>query len=239
MSLPFWDIDAAVAEVERCTEKGFRGILFTGEPQRFGLPILGNSHWDPLWSVAQAAGFPIHFHIGAGDDSPQLTPERLQATGREGSSAYLATSMLMKNAAQTADLISCGLLPRFPDLKFVSVESGIGWIPTVMEMTDYAVQQWSTKYELLPSELFKRQVYSTHWFEQAAPQHLLGSIPVDNIMFETDFPHPNCLYGKREIAETIERGLAPLSEEDRRKILWDNAARLYHIETPVEALAGR
>jgi predicted TIM-barrel fold metal-dependent hydrolase len=238
MSLPFWDIDAAVAEVERCTGKGFRGILFTGEPQRFGLPILGSSHWDPLWSVAQAAGFPIHFHIGAGEESSQLTPERLEATGRAGSSAYLATSMLMKNAGQTADLITSGLLPRFPELKFVSVESGIGWIPIVLEMTDYAFQQWSPNADLLPSDLFRRQVYSTHWFEQAAPQRLLGSIPVDNIMFETDFPHANSLYGKQEIAATIERGLGPLNEEDRHKILWENAARLYHIEAPVKTLAG-
>ena len=67
MSTPFWDVDAAVAEVERCADAGHRGMLFTGEPQRFGLPYLGESHWDPLWAVAQDAGLPIHFHIGSGD----------------------------------------------------------------------------------------------------------------------------------------------------------------------------
>src|SRR5579872_1023545 len=51
-SLPFWDVEASVAEVERCAELGFRGILFTGEPQRFDLPTLGDPSWDPLWGAA-------------------------------------------------------------------------------------------------------------------------------------------------------------------------------------------
>jgi uncharacterized protein len=239
MSLPFWDIDAAVAEVERCTDKGFRGILFTGEPQRFGLPPMGSPHWDPLWSVAQAAGFPVHFHLGSGEDSAgtrlAAEAERMQIT-RPGTFAYLQTSLLIKNAGQCADLITSELLARFPDLRFVMVESGIGWIPTVLEMTDYIYTAFSGHNEILPSDLFRRQVYSTVWFERAAPQCLFGHIPIDNIMFETDFPHPSCLYGGREIAEAIEGALAFLGEENRRKILWDNAAQLYHIETPVQAL---
>ena len=46
---PFWDVDATVAEIERCAALGHRGILFTGEPQQFGLPLLGDRSWDPLW----------------------------------------------------------------------------------------------------------------------------------------------------------------------------------------------
>jgi predicted TIM-barrel fold metal-dependent hydrolase len=48
---PFWDVDAAVAEIERCAAAGHRGVLFTGEPQRFKLPYLGDRHWDSLWSA--------------------------------------------------------------------------------------------------------------------------------------------------------------------------------------------
>ena len=64
VATPFWDIPATVAEIERAAAAGARGVLFTGEPQRYGLPVLADKHWDPLWSVAQAAGLPIHFHIG-------------------------------------------------------------------------------------------------------------------------------------------------------------------------------
>jgi predicted TIM-barrel fold metal-dependent hydrolase len=231
MSLPFWDVDASVAEVERCSELGFRGILFTGEPQRFGLPTLGNPHWDPLWEAAQAAGLPVHFHLGSGEDSSEQTPERLATTGRDGTIAYAGARLVLKNGIQCADLICSGLLPRFPELKFVSVESAIGWVPTDREQTDYIYRAYSGTDENKPSDLFRRQVYVTYWFEQAAPRRLLGEIPVENVMFETDFPHPSCLY-RQEVTQAIETGLAGLSEEARHKILWGNAASLYHIEQP-------
>ena len=86
MSMPFWDIDATVKEIERGVDAGHRGILFTGEPQRFGLPFLGEQHWDPLWSIAQEAGLPIHFHIGSGDIDVVFGPERI---ARYGTAAHL------------------------------------------------------------------------------------------------------------------------------------------------------
>ena len=88
-----------------------------------------------------------------------------------------------------------------------------------------------SEWELLPSEYFARQVYSTYWFEQVAPTKLLGEIPVDRILFETDFPHPTCLYGN--VHEKIETSLAGATDEQRRRILWANAAELYGVEAPV------
>ncbi len=69
-AVPFWDIDATVAEVERGAAMGHRAILFSGEPQRFGLPLLGDRHWDPLWRVSAETGNPISFHLGGGDFIP-------------------------------------------------------------------------------------------------------------------------------------------------------------------------
>ena len=86
--------------------------------------------------------------------------------------------------------------------------------------------------ELLPSELFARQVYVTYWFEQIAPTHLLDVVPIDRVLFETDFPHTTCLYGN--IEETIERGLGHVAPEIREKIVWGNAARLYGIDGPTD-----
>ncbi len=236
ISVPFWDVAAAVREVERCAPLGFRGVLFTGEPQRFGLPTLGDRHWDPLWSAAQAAGLPVHFHIGGGEDNMrELITSRVPGHGAAGAEAFTAVNLFMKNGIQCADLITCGVLARFPDLKFVSVESGIGWLPFVLEAADYSYlgasrEARSQAGDLLPSELFRRQVYSTFWFEQIAPTRLLDVVPVDNILFETDFPHVTCLYGN--IPETIEAGLGHAPPEVQHKLLWDNGARLYGIEGP-------
>jgi uncharacterized protein len=234
MAMPFWDVDAAVAEIARGAATGHQGILFTGEPQRFGLPFLGDPHWDPFWAAAQDAGLPIHFHIGSGDMSTSFQPDRIAATSTAAAYAYTSTEMFLKNGLQVADLITSGVLVRFPELQFVSVESGIGWIPFVLEAADHSYLEArpgrKSEWEMLPSEYFARQVYACYWFETVAPTKLLGEIPVDNILFETDFPHPTCLFGN--VRERIDVSLANASPSDREKILWGNAARLYGIEKP-------
>jgi predicted TIM-barrel fold metal-dependent hydrolase len=240
MTTPFWDVDAAVAEVERCADAGHRGILFTGEPQRFGLPLLGDHHWDPFWSAAQDCGLPIHFHIGSGDASQSFSLDRLATHGQGAAYAYASVDMFLKNGVQVADLLTSGVLPRFPSLKFVSVESGIGWIPFLLEAVDYSYLEGrnghTCEWDMLPSEYFRRQVYACYWFETSATAKLLGDIPVDNILFETDFPHPTCLYGN--VRERIDASLASVSDENRRKILWENAAGLYRVEEPSPAVAA-
>jgi uncharacterized protein len=234
MAMPFWDVDAAVAEIARGAAAGHQGILFTGEPQRFGLPFLGDPHWDPFWSAAQDAGLPIHFHIGSGDMSTSFQPDRIAATSTAAAYAYTSTDLFLKNGLQVADLITSGVLVRFPELKFVSVESGIGWIPFVLEAADHSYLEArpgrKSEWEMLPSDYFARQVYACYWFETVAPTKLLGEIPVDNILFETDFPHPTCLFGN--VRERIDVSLANASASDREKILWGNAAGLYGIEKP-------
>jgi predicted TIM-barrel fold metal-dependent hydrolase len=234
MAMPFWDVDAAVAEIERGVAAGHRGILFTGEPHRFGLPFLGDPHWDPFWAAAQAADLPIHFHIGSGDMTTSFQPDRIAATSTAAAYAYTSTELFLKNGLQVADLITSGVLPRFPTLRFVSVESGIGWIPFVLEAADHSYLEARpgrrSEWDMLPSEYFRRQVYACYWFETVAPTKLLGEIPVDNILFETDFPHPTCLFGN--VRERIETSLANASAGDREKILWGNAAALYGVERP-------
>ncbi|MGF7237452.1 MAG: amidohydrolase family protein [Frankia sp.] len=237
VATPFWDIEATVREIERCVPLGARGILFTGEPQRYGLPMLGSPHWNPLWEVARAANLPIHFHIGSAGDTLELsTPERYALHGVEGAQAYCATSLFMKNGVQCADLITSGVLSRYPELKFVSVESGIGWVPFMLEATDYS---WLGAFrpgrerrpgDVLPSDLFRQSVYVTYWFESLAPKHYLDLIPTDNVLFETDFPHTTCLF--ENIQETIASGLGHVEDGVRRKILWENATKLYRIEEP-------
>ena len=50
-SLPFWDVDASIAEIERCAEKGFQGVLFIAKPYKLGLPPLSDEHWPPLFAT--------------------------------------------------------------------------------------------------------------------------------------------------------------------------------------------
>ena len=128
-------------------------------------------------------------------------------------------------------MICSGMLDRYPELKIVSVESGTGWVPFILEALDYEMDenapQAKAALSLLPSEYFKRQIYATTWFEHRNLAALIDSVGEDNIMFETDFPHPTCLYP--DPLKTADHNLADLSETVQRKVLGENAAKLYHL----------
>jgi len=120
----------------------------------------------------------------------------------------------------------------------VSVESGIGFLPFLLEAADYAfeysqVAREKPEFEMKPSEYFARQVYGCYFFEEFAPQRLLDRIGVDNVLFETDFPHPICLYGN--VRQKIDASLAGQAAPVRSKLLFDNAAELYRVPSPDRA----
>ena len=232
---PFWDVEKAPAEIERAAKLGHKGIVFTGTPQSHGFPTLADRHWDPIWSAAQDCRLPICFHVGSGDLDAEISPSDVKAFGLKTYYSRLATQLLLANGAQLTDLLLSGILPRFPELKFVSVESGIGWIPFVLESVDYHFKvseayKEHPEFDLLPSEYFKRQVYGCYWFEEITPKYVIEVVGVDNILFETDFPHTTCLYGKAAIDERISKGLSGQSEGVQRKILGENAADLFGVE---------
>ena len=89
------------------------------------------------------------------------------------------------------------MFDRHPNLKMVSVESGIGWVPFMLEAMDYELEEnapeWFHKLEKLPSEYFRDNWYATFWFETGRGdlQHLIDAVGEDNVMFETDFPAPD------------------------------------------------
>jgi predicted TIM-barrel fold metal-dependent hydrolase len=131
------------------------------------------------------------------------------------------------------------VLARYPKIKFVSVESGIGWIPFVLEAMDYqygsnCVAEERPDFDRLPSEYFARNVYACYWFEQIAPRRLIDKVGADNILFETDFPHPTSLFGK-EVHDRIRGGLSDCEDSVRRKILWGNGEKLYKVTPPTAA----
>jgi len=235
MATPYWDVEATVAEVRRGAQMGHKGILFTGEPQEFGFPLIGDRHWDPLWRVAAETGLSISFHIGSGDFTKDFSPERFAAHGIGPTTARSTVSLFLKNALQVTDLLLSGVLPRHPEAKFVSVESGIGWVPFVLESADYTfeysrVRAERPEFEMRPSEYFARQVFACYFYEEVAPRDLVDHIGVDNILFETDYPHPVCLYGN--VRDKIDAGLSGQSHLVKRKLLWENAARLYRVAAP-------
>jgi predicted TIM-barrel fold metal-dependent hydrolase len=168
-----------------------------------------------------------------------LSRERVNAYGRMATFTAGSVDVFLRNAMQLNELLLSGVLIRHPQIKFVSVESGIGWIPFCLEALDYQFQGnrvWEEhpEFDRLPSEYFATNIFACYWFEQVAPLRLIDKVGVDRIMFETDFPHPTSLYGD-EVHQRIASGLGQVDEDIRRKILWENAQQLYKVEEPTPA----
>ncbi len=236
MALPFWDLDASVRELQRSARNGHKAVLFPSQPHDFGQPALCHKHWDPFWAAAQETGLPISFHIG-GQDLSGLAKNRGDI-GVKANFARMSSLSFIENCKGLAELLFGGICHRFPALDFVSVESGAGWIPSLLEAFDW---QWRNggvhgehpEYDLLPSEYFRRQVYACFWFEQGMIGRALELYP-DNILYETDFPHPTSMspgpatpaLPPREFAA---EALGTLPEATLAKVLHDNAARVYNV----------
>jgi uncharacterized protein len=230
--LPSWDVEASVKEAERTAAMGHRGVNMTSDPQDLGAPDLGERAWDPLWEVCSALHLPVHFHIGASLTTMTYFGTYPWPSQQEDAALAIGGTLLfIGNARVVVNIITSGLLDRYPDLKIVSVESGCGWIPFILEALDFELHENAPKHlaglELLPSEYFRRQMYATTWFERTNIAHVIEAVGEDNILFETDFPHPTCLFPRP--LETAERNLAGIDPAVQRKILGENAAALYRL----------
>jgi predicted TIM-barrel fold metal-dependent hydrolase len=141
--------------------------------------------------------------------------------------------MYMSNVRIIVNLCMSDVFDRFPSLKIVSAESGIGWVPFILEAMEYQYDEMVTLPDELslaqkrPMEYFREHLYVMFWFEEIGAAKLIEDIGAGNVLVETDIPHPTCLYpGPRE---HFARVLGNLSEENRRRVLQDNAATLYNI----------
>jgi predicted TIM-barrel fold metal-dependent hydrolase len=228
--LPFWDVALSARELARCHEElGLTGLVISDSPELWGLPTLSEPYWDPLWAEAQERGLPVNFHIGGGSFSGAPWAGMSQARNI----ATMSSLAFIGNVRCVANLIFSGLLDRFPRLKFVSVESGMGWLPFLLELCEYQVDENGvTDLALRPREYFRRQIYASYWFEKDAAT-AVAKLGEDNLMFETDFPHPTCLYP--DIQAQVEQTLGGLPARVQRKILYETAARVYQLSLPGRA----
>jgi len=234
--LPWWDVDAAVAEIRRCHALGMRGVNSGTGPHLHGLPDLGDPHWDPMWEVCAELALPVNFHIGAsGDTYSWFGTSPWPGHDFEHRLAIGSAMMYLSNASVMANLIFSGVLERHPDVQFVSVESGIGWIPFFLQSLDYQQAQstpgtYGSKFSLTPTEYFHRQMHACFWFEERGVAEAVAALGDTNVMFETDYPHPTCLYP--DSLATASAAVRTLPDVSRRRVMSDNAVRLYRLPVP-------
>jgi predicted TIM-barrel fold metal-dependent hydrolase len=232
--MPAWDVDACVAEAKRVAALGARGVNMTSDPDDLGAPDLANRAWDPFWEPCAELELPVHFHIGASVTGMTFYGRYPWAShGPNTKLAIGGTLLFIGNARVVTNLILSGMFDRHPDLKMVSVESGIGWIPFILETLDYEMAENAPEELALlkkaPSEYFRSNLFATFWFENNRNKlpDLIEAVGEDSILFETDFPHPTCLYP--DPLQAVEAKMATLSPEARAKIMGENARKLYRL----------
>jgi predicted TIM-barrel fold metal-dependent hydrolase len=226
--LPLWDQKAMGREAARCVDElGMKGFNLPDRPEQFGLPSLTEDHWTPLFEVCNAKAIPINFHIATGGiDGFQITWKNFDYERKLAVGAML---FYIGNAATIGNFIVSGLFDKYPRLKVVSAESGVGWIPFVLEALEYQIDEMmpDKKLQRRPTEYFRDHIYASFWFEKIAPQRMLDLIGPDNVMFETDFPHPTSLYPDPQAH--IKQALGGVDQVTLRKVLQDNAVRCYNL----------
>ena len=218
--VPFWDVEASVAEVERTAAKGAKAITFTEAPHRLGLPSYHSDHWDPLLSAAEAADMPLCLHFGTGG-----VPE----TAPDANFAVAIALFGMNSQFTTVDLLLSPVFHRHPRLKVALSEGGIGWMPYVMERVDYTWERhrWYTgvNTDVRPSDLFRDHIFGCFIADAAGIEirHLIG---LDNLMFEGDFPHSDSNFPASR--EKLAAALHAVPDDEARKISEENARRVFN-----------
>ena len=220
-NIPNHSVEEAVAEIERVAKRGnVRGLEIA---RRHDMRPLWDPWWNPVWDAIAASGLPVHFHTigGPGRDFSKLTGKTLLAAR-----AASISSFQMHMADVLMSMIFAGVLHHRPQMKMVIGEAGTGWIPYILDRMD---AEWEDQFKELdltmrPSEYWRRQCYATYQSDPIGVK-LIDELGVDNIMWGSDFPHPDGIYPDSQ--EYIQKELGHLPAEVRKKIVCDNAAKLY------------
>jgi predicted TIM-barrel fold metal-dependent hydrolase len=215
--LPGHHPEYAVSELTRCAAGGHRGAIL----EVFGAD-LADEGWARFWAVAEEAALPISFHIGGG-----TSKLRLGLTSWKAPAFGSVAPMQLDEPVST--MMFSGAFERHPGLKVVLAESGLGWLPYFLNRMDHEWEVWrdgGLDYTLRtpPSELFHRQVLTTFEDESVGPE-LIAQLGVDNVMWASDYPHPDSTFPNS--TEAIARNLGHLDHDAVQHIVGFNCARLY------------
>ncbi|HLG66957.1 MAG TPA: amidohydrolase family protein [Acidimicrobiales bacterium] len=190
--------DAAIAELEYVAERGARIFLLRVAPvptwkgrKSFALP-----EFDPFWERVQELDLVVGMH--SGDPGYTRYTNEWEGINREfsafrqnGSPAFLRLASEKSNLVDAlASIIGHGLATRFPRLRFMPVEFASSWIRPFYAKLQRAAEQSPVLFDEDPVEVFRRNVW-VHIFHEPDPKGLIDlGIPVDHLMFGSDFPHP-------------------------------------------------
>ena len=188
---------------QRNAARGVHAVCFSEIPPKLGLPSIHSGDWDPFFTACQETDTVVCMHIGSSSQMPATSPDAPVA---------VAATLSFNNAmASLSDLLFSGVLVRFPTLKLAYSEGQIGWLPYVLERADDVWRDhraWGGVKELVPeppSTYYYDHVFGC-FFSDRHGLESLDRVGVDNITFETDYPHTDSTWpDTKKIAEDMVR----------------------------------
>jgi hypothetical protein len=226
--LPFNDPDAAYRMVkEMGDKKGVAGFMVTSARHR---PVQHNGYMK-TYALLEEMGQPLAFHAGYNWND--------QAMGMMNKFISVhALGFVFFNMVHLTNWIMNGLPERFPKLKVIWIESGLAWVPFMMQRLDNEYMMRSSEapaLKKLPSEYMRDMFFSTQPMEMtdmAALEQTFRMMKAETqLLYSSDYPHwdfdlPSTIYD-----------LPFLSEQGKRNILGANAMRVFDLKLPAEKLA--
>jgi len=218
--IPLWDPQEAAAEVRRNAARGVRAVAFSEIPHHLGLPSIHTGHWDAFFAACEEVSTVVCMHIGSSS--------RMPATSPDAPPAVSATLAFGNSMSSLVDFLYSGVLVRFPKLRLSYAESQIGWLPYVLERIDDVWKDneaWAQTSHIPepPSTYYYTNCFAS-FFKDETGIFNLGTTGIDNITYETDYPHGDTTWpeSKRYVIDA----LGELDDESVYKIIRGNALRM-------------
>jgi predicted TIM-barrel fold metal-dependent hydrolase len=226
--VPLWDPDLAASEVRRCAGKGSFAVTFPENPYPLGLPSIHDKgrFWDPVFTACQETGTVVCMHIGSSSKMPSTSPD---------APFIISSTLTFQNAmGSLCDFLFSGTLARFPSLTIAYSEGQVGWMPYILERADKLWQERSantfgTSLPEPPSSYVAGRVYGCIFDDRTGLRNR-DAIGIDQICFETDYPHADSTFPHS--GETLGKiaGEAGLDEVELYKLARGNAIKGFGLE---------
>lgn len=223
--IPIHDIEGAVREVEWVAAQGGKSLQLPVFPAELGLPDYWDARYDPLWRTIEETGLPCCLHIGLNTQLEGLAQR--DPTPQKG---IFVGAVALSTAEPLGMFIMGGVFERFPKLKIVFVEPGLGWVSWWLYIADDLKVRQGYDFPAiseLPSHYFRQNVSLTFIDEPNAYRQAKEQLGVENIMWSSDYPHPVSSWPRsRQIVDEMFDGIPP---SDRHKIVCGNAERVWNL----------
>jgi predicted TIM-barrel fold metal-dependent hydrolase len=226
--VPLWDANLAAAEIRRTASKGSFAVTFPENPHPLGLPSIHdkNGFWDPFFTACAETATVVCMHIGSSSKMPSTSPD---------APFIISSTLTFQNAmGSLCDYLFSGTLARFPELTIAYSEGQVGWMPYILERADKLWEERSnnsfgTSLPDPPSSYIPGRVYGCI-FDDSTGLRNRDVIGMDQICFETDYPHADSTFphSKETLIKIAQE--AGLSDDELYKLTRGNAIKAFGLE---------